>query len=243
MLKASLRRGRGRLQILTAQVSDGTGQISATWFNQPWLKDKLTPGHARAPARAAEPLRLRGQVLRPERRRGDRRLRARLPGERGGLGGEAARARRGGAAHARRPSRPAAGRASRPSEGCRSAADALVAAPPAALARGGGAGQAAGSPSTSCSCSSSRSRAERPSARRRSPPRCREPGELIERYRAALPFDAHRAPGAGDRRDRRRPRAHDADAAPAPGRRRLRARPSSRSTRCCARSRRAARAR
>ena len=44
VLKASLRRGRGRLQILTAQVSDGTGQISATWFNQPWLKDKLTPG-------------------------------------------------------------------------------------------------------------------------------------------------------------------------------------------------------
>ena len=44
VLRASLRRGRGRLQILTAQVSDGTGQISATWFNQPWLKDKLTPG-------------------------------------------------------------------------------------------------------------------------------------------------------------------------------------------------------
>jgi ATP-dependent DNA helicase RecG len=44
VLKASLRRGRGRLQILTAQVSDGTGQISATWFNQPWLKDRLTPG-------------------------------------------------------------------------------------------------------------------------------------------------------------------------------------------------------
>ena len=90
VLKASLRRGRGRLQILTAQVSDGTGQISATWFNQPWLKDKLTPGHPCSPARAAEPLRLRGQVLRPERRLGDRRLRARLPGERGGVGGEAA---------------------------------------------------------------------------------------------------------------------------------------------------------
>jgi ATP-dependent DNA helicase RecG len=44
VVRASLRRGRGRLQILTAQVSDGTGQISATWFNQPWLKDKLTPG-------------------------------------------------------------------------------------------------------------------------------------------------------------------------------------------------------
>ena len=38
--------------------------------------------------------------------------------------------------------------------------------------------------------------------------------------RAAVRAD--RAPGGGDRRDRRRPRPHDADAAPAPGRRRLR---------------------
>ena len=44
VLSTSLRRGRGRLQILTAQVSDGTGRISATWFNQPWLKEKLAPG-------------------------------------------------------------------------------------------------------------------------------------------------------------------------------------------------------
>ena len=44
VLRASSRRGRGRLQILTAQVSDGSGQISATWFNQPWLQEKLLPG-------------------------------------------------------------------------------------------------------------------------------------------------------------------------------------------------------
>src|SRR5215203_1276799 len=44
VLRTSLRRGRGRLQILTAQVSDGSGQISATWFNQPWLQEKLKPG-------------------------------------------------------------------------------------------------------------------------------------------------------------------------------------------------------
>ena len=44
VLRASSRRGRGRLQILTAQVSDGSGQISATWFNQPWLQEKLVPG-------------------------------------------------------------------------------------------------------------------------------------------------------------------------------------------------------
>src|SRR5688572_20301978 len=44
VLRTSSRRGRGRLQILTAQVSDGSGQISATWFNQPWLQEKLVPG-------------------------------------------------------------------------------------------------------------------------------------------------------------------------------------------------------
>ena len=44
VLRTSSRRGRGRLQILTAQISDGSGQISATWFNQPWLQKKLVPG-------------------------------------------------------------------------------------------------------------------------------------------------------------------------------------------------------
>ena len=44
VVRTSLRRGRGRLQILTAQVRDESGQITATWFNQPWLKDKLQPG-------------------------------------------------------------------------------------------------------------------------------------------------------------------------------------------------------
>ncbi len=37
-------RRRGRLHILSARVSDGTGEIRATWFNQPWLEAKLTPG-------------------------------------------------------------------------------------------------------------------------------------------------------------------------------------------------------
>ena len=41
--RASGRR-RGRLHILTAHVSDDTGDIRATWFNQPWLEAKLTPG-------------------------------------------------------------------------------------------------------------------------------------------------------------------------------------------------------
>ena len=37
-------RRRGRLHILTAHVGDATGEIRATWFNQPWLETKLTPG-------------------------------------------------------------------------------------------------------------------------------------------------------------------------------------------------------
>jgi ATP-dependent DNA helicase RecG len=41
--RASGRR-RGRLHILTAHVADETGDIRATWFNQPWLEARLTPG-------------------------------------------------------------------------------------------------------------------------------------------------------------------------------------------------------
>ena len=37
-------RRRGRLKILTARVADSTGEIKATWFNQPWLEQRLTPG-------------------------------------------------------------------------------------------------------------------------------------------------------------------------------------------------------
>ena len=41
--RASARR-RGRLHILTAHVADNTGEVRATWFNQPWLESKLVPG-------------------------------------------------------------------------------------------------------------------------------------------------------------------------------------------------------
>jgi ATP-dependent DNA helicase RecG len=37
-------RRRGRLHILTARVADESGEIQATWFNQPWLEPKLVPG-------------------------------------------------------------------------------------------------------------------------------------------------------------------------------------------------------
>ena len=41
--RASSRR-RGRLHILTAHVTDATGEIRATWFNQPWLEARLLSG-------------------------------------------------------------------------------------------------------------------------------------------------------------------------------------------------------
>jgi ATP-dependent DNA helicase RecG len=37
-------RRRGRRTIVTARISDGTATIGATWFNQPWLADQLKPG-------------------------------------------------------------------------------------------------------------------------------------------------------------------------------------------------------
>jgi len=45
-------RRRGRLHLLTAHVADETGEIRATWFNQPWLEQKLVAG---------TPVRLRGR--------------------------------------------------------------------------------------------------------------------------------------------------------------------------------------
>jgi len=45
VLSTSTRR-RGRLQMLTARISDGTATVSATWFNQPWLERLLQSGTA-----------------------------------------------------------------------------------------------------------------------------------------------------------------------------------------------------
>jgi ATP-dependent DNA helicase RecG len=43
VVRARLRRV-GRRTMVTARIGDETGEISATWFNQPWLADKLLPG-------------------------------------------------------------------------------------------------------------------------------------------------------------------------------------------------------
>jgi ATP-dependent DNA helicase RecG len=38
------RRLGGRRSIVTARIRDASGAIGASWFNQPWLAEKLTPG-------------------------------------------------------------------------------------------------------------------------------------------------------------------------------------------------------
>jgi ATP-dependent DNA helicase RecG len=37
---------KGRLRMVSVKVGDGTGHVRATWFNQPWVASKLTPGTA-----------------------------------------------------------------------------------------------------------------------------------------------------------------------------------------------------
>jgi ATP-dependent DNA helicase RecG len=44
VLNVSKRPLRGRRSVVRARVSDGTGTTTATWFNQPWLADQLRPG-------------------------------------------------------------------------------------------------------------------------------------------------------------------------------------------------------
>jgi ATP-dependent DNA helicase RecG len=35
----------GKMKLIEAVVSDGTGALRATWFNQPWIAEQLRPGH------------------------------------------------------------------------------------------------------------------------------------------------------------------------------------------------------
>ena len=57
VVRTSVRRPRRRLAIVQALVADESGEITAVWFNQVWLADKLTPGTS---------IRLRGQLRRNE---------------------------------------------------------------------------------------------------------------------------------------------------------------------------------
>ena len=55
--RATTQRPRRRLSLVKARVRDGSGEITAVWFNQPWLAEKLQPGTQ---------VRLRGELKRGE---------------------------------------------------------------------------------------------------------------------------------------------------------------------------------
>src|SRR3954449_2582348 len=44
VLRAEKKQLGGRRTRIVARVDDGTAAVSVSWFNQPWLADKLTPG-------------------------------------------------------------------------------------------------------------------------------------------------------------------------------------------------------
>jgi ATP-dependent DNA helicase RecG len=46
VLRTSVRPLRGRRTLVQSRITDGSGEIVATWFNQPWLAEQLRPGHA-----------------------------------------------------------------------------------------------------------------------------------------------------------------------------------------------------
>jgi ATP-dependent DNA helicase RecG len=57
VVRVSVRRPRRSLAIVQARVADGSDEITAVWFNQAWLAEKLQPGTR---------VRLRGQLKRNE---------------------------------------------------------------------------------------------------------------------------------------------------------------------------------
>jgi ATP-dependent DNA helicase RecG len=57
VVRTSLRRPRRRLAIVQARIADESGQVTAVWFNQAWLAEKLKPGTR---------VRLRGHLRRNE---------------------------------------------------------------------------------------------------------------------------------------------------------------------------------
>ena len=210
------RRLGGRRTIVTARVKDASGTIGASWFNQPWLADKLTPGTH---------LRLRGKLGRygfdvKSYDVGAARATADFapvyPASEQVPSTQSARARRARRSprHGRYPAR----RAARRSSSCRCAATRsprCTSRRPRPRRRR----RAGGSRSTSCSRCSSSSHARATTTPSRA--RCLAGRRARRPLPRRAPVRAHRAPGARDRGDRPRPRAHDADAAAAAGRRRL----------------------
>ena len=193
---AAYARGRlgGRRTIVKARVADDSGAITASWFNQPWLAEKLTPGTH---------LRLRGKLPRDgfEVKSYDIDEAKRRPISRPST-------------RRRRISRP-------PACASWSASLSPTAAGPARPAAGGARCcrlRPTRSPRVRYPTNSPRPRPARrrlafeellllqPAVARRARTRMRSRRALgarpssLARYREALPFEADRAPGGGDRR-------------------------------------------
>ena len=188
VVRASSRRTARRLTVQNVRVRDDSGEIDAVWFNQPWVADRLHAGDGGAPAGLAlAPRRLRREGLRRRRRARHGRLRAGLPGHRGRDAAAAAGARRGRARGRRRGSRTRSRPRSGRTRACPSAATPWSRSTGRATSTRPRRGADA-SPSTSCSCSSSRIARRAREREAAIAPSLGEPGELIRRYREALPF-------------------------------------------------------
>ena len=44
VLRASSRRARGRMTVQNARIADASGEVDCVWFNQPWVAERLKPG-------------------------------------------------------------------------------------------------------------------------------------------------------------------------------------------------------
>ena len=221
---------RRRLTIVTAR-DRRRDRIDPRHLVQPALARRpAAPRDAGAPARAPRPARLRGARLRPRRGARDRRLRSRLRRERAGALEPAARARARGA-RARTPT--TCSTRCRPSSSCRSAATRSSALHfPRRPRRGRARAPAARARRARRAPARRRALARRASRRGRPLP---PPGELVARYRAALPFALTEHQEAALARDRPRPRARACRCSGCSRATSARARRSSRSTRSCAR--------
>jgi hypothetical protein len=176
-------------------------------------------GDAGPDSRPRQPLRLRRLVVRPRRRGGDRRLRARLSRERGSLPEEAEGSPGAGGRIGARRRRATARRAARERATSAPGRRALGLASSAGSRRGGD--RASAARVRRAPRASARAGAHDRSARAVVRRALRTASRAAQRLPVGSTVLADAGPGARDRGDRRRPRSRDTDAPAASRRRRL----------------------
>ena len=210
---ARSRRLGGRRSMVTAQVADASGSISASWFNQPWILDRLKPGTA---------VRLRGKLGRygfdvKSYDVGETRATADFAPVYGASEAVPSWRLRELTRAALTEHAATSSTRCRPSSSCRCAATRCACC--TSRGRRGGRGRAEAARARGAARAAARGAAL---ARRG---RGGDAARLARRAGRALPrgaaVRADRAPGARDRGHRRRPGARGADAAAAAGRRRV----------------------